>query len=178
MVEQGAEAIIITASGCGTQVKDYGRLLSEDPDYADKARRISALCADIVEIFDRVDIDAIRIAPPDQRLVFHAPCSLQHGQRLSGKVEQLLTRLGFSLAPVRDANQCCGSAGTYALLNPDWSHRIRAKKLDSLQASAPETIATANIGCLHHLQAGTSTPVKHWIEIVDQYMTEDRQGNP
>lgn len=167
LIEAGAEAIVITASGCGAFVKEYGDLLAGDPAYAARAARVSALTRDIVEVL--ADEDLERLAPrPQGRLAFHCPCTLQHAQKLSGKVEGLLRRLGFDLAPVADAHLCCGSAGTYSLLQPELSLQLRANKLAALEAGAPAAIATANIGCLAHLQGGTAKPVRHWIEIVDE----------
>lgn len=166
-IEQGVEAIVITASGCGAVVKEYGHLLREDPDYAEKAKRVSELCKDIGEILAAEDFSALTINPP-QTVAFHSPCSLQHGQKLNGVVENLLTRLGFKIAPVADAHLCCGSAGTYSILQKQISEKLRENKLKALEAQQPVLIATANIGCLAHLQAGTARPVKHWVEVLEQ----------
>ena len=162
-VEQGAEAIVITASGCGVMVKDYGRILREDPDYAGKAARISALARDIGEILAHENLDALKPLR-SRRLAFHAPCTLQHGQKLGGLVEDLLTRLGYELTPVTEAHLCCGSAGTYSILQPKLANQLRNARLSALEAGAPEGIATANIGCLLHLQAQARVPVRHWLE--------------
>lgn len=161
----GAEAIVTTASGCGVMVKDYGHLLRGDPVYAGKAARVSDLAKDIGEILSREDCSMF-CAPDRSRIAFHSPCTLQHGQQLNGVVEDLLSRLGFMLTPVVDAHLCCGSAGTYSMLQPELSRQLLANKAAALEAGDPNLIATANIGCLVHLQAGTAKPVRHWIEIV------------
>ncbi len=164
---EGVEAIVINASGCGVQVKDYAYLLANDPDYAHKARLISELAADPVELLLR---EEERLRPADnapRRVAFQSPCTLQHGQKLGGRAEGLLTRLGFELTPVADAHLCCGSAGTYSVLQPRLARQLRADKLDNLQAGDPELIATANIGCLTHLNARSEVPVRHWLELLD-----------
>ena len=171
-IESGSvEAIVMTASGCGVQVKDYGHLLQHDPAYAEKATRVAALTRDIGEVVaDESEALAAVLAArnlPRQPLAWHAPCTLQHGQRIRGKVEGLLAAAGFELTPVRDAHLCCGSAGTYSILQPELSGRLRANKLDCLLEGGAGMIASANIGCITHLQAGTGTPVRHWIELVD-----------
>jgi glycolate oxidase iron-sulfur subunit len=172
-VEQGVEAIVVTASGCGVMVKDYGHFLARDPAYAAKAQRIADLARDPIEI---IAAEWRRIAPlvamdhGPQRIAFHAPCSLTHGMKIRGQVEEILQALGHSLLPVADAHTCCGSAGTYSILQPKLASELRANKLRSLEASRPNVIATANIGCLTHLESGTRTPVKHWIELLDNRM--------
>ncbi len=165
MIEQGGvEAIVMTASGCGATVKEYGELLAHDPDYRDKAARISALTRDLAEIIEAEQVPAGR----GSRIAFQSPCTLQHGQRIRGKVEALLARAGFELVPVSDAHLCCGSAGTYSLLQPELAGELRTRKLACLEEGKPVAIATANIGCLSHLQGGTATPVRHWIELLDE----------
>jgi glycolate oxidase iron-sulfur subunit len=163
-VQAGAEAIVMTASGCGAVVKEYGHLLRDDPAYAQKAARISAMTRDLGEV---LAAEMERIAPllrkKGGRIAFHPPCTLQHGLRLRGVTEKLLADAGFDLAPVPDAHLCCGSAGTYSILEPELAGQLRANKLAALTSGGPEMIATANIGCLAHLQAGTSLPVRHWI---------------
>jgi len=166
-IEQGAEAIVITASGCGTMVKDYGHLLRDDPDYGDKARRVSELCKDIAEVLSAEPLPTMTDAHRP-RIAFHSPCTLQHGQQLNGVVETLLTRMGFELLPVSDSHLCCGSAGTYSILQAELSGRLLANKLAALQQQQPELIATANIGCQLHLASGSRVPVKHWIELVHE----------
>jgi glycolate oxidase iron-sulfur subunit len=173
LLEAGAEAIVITASGCGVQVKDYGHLLQDDPSYAAKAARVAALARDVSEI---LAAESVRLLPLLQALpplpvaarplAFHSPCTLQHGQRLSGAIETLLVAAGFDLTPVADAHLCCGSAGTYALLQPEWAARLRADKLVALTAGAPTQVVSANVGCIAHLQGGTALPVKHWVEVM------------
>lgn len=167
-VEAGAEAIVVTASGCAVQVKDYGHLLADDPAYAGRAARVSALARDLAQVIAAEDVASLAPAPDaPRRIAFQSPCTLQHGQRLPGVVEGLLRRAGFELEPVADGHLCCGAAGTYALLQRALSHELRARKLDNLTAGAPDLIATANIGCLHHLQAVAPVPVRHWIELFD-----------
>lgn len=164
-IEAGAEAIAMTASGCGAMVKEYGELLRGDPAYAEKAARVSALARDLSEVVAAEDWSSL--APlPVRRIAFHSPCTLQHGQRLNGIVETILQGLGFELTPVADAAICCGSAGTYSLLQPALSSRLREDKLRSLEAGEPEVIATANIGCLAHLASGAGRPVRHWVELL------------
>jgi glycolate oxidase iron-sulfur subunit len=167
-LQQGAEAIVITASGCGAMVKEYGDLMRDDPDYADKARQISERTRDIVEVLEAEPLDALALRPGQEKLAFHCPCTLQHGQQLGGRVEALLQGLGFSLATVRDSHLCCGSAGTYSLLQPELSGRLLANKLDALQQDDPQQIVTANVGCQLHLASATGTPVRHWIELLEQ----------
>jgi len=171
-IEQGAEAIVITASGCGVTVKEYGHLLRHDPAYANKARRISELAKDISEIIS-AEGPRLREARGERReaekprVAFHSPCSLQHGLKLNGKVESVLTELGFELVAVPDAHLCCGSAGTYSILQPELSRRLRDNKIAALTGGMPSAILTANIGCQAHLQGATALPVRHWIEALD-----------
>jgi glycolate oxidase iron-sulfur subunit len=159
------EAIVVTASGCGVTVKDYVHLLAHDPAYRDKATRISALARDLCEV---VPPAAIPAGGSRGRIAFQAPCSLQHGQRIRGAAEALLERAGYELAPVRDAHLCCGSAGTYSLLQPALAGELRARKLAALGEGAPRAIASANLGCMVHLQAATGVPVRHWIELLEE----------
>jgi glycolate oxidase iron-sulfur subunit len=172
-VEQGVEAIVMTASGCGVMVKDYGRLLQHDPGYAKRAMKISSLTRDTVEV---IGAEWTRIAPTiamdigPQKVAFHSPCSLQHGLQLGGRVEEILQALGLELLPVADSHLCCGSAGTYSLLQPELSGKLKAAKLKALEAGRPDLIATANIGCLAHLADGAKRPVRHWIELLDARM--------
>jgi glycolate oxidase iron-sulfur subunit len=167
-IEAGAEAIVLNASGCGVVVKDYGHLLADDAAYAARAARVAALAVDVGELLAREGVEALRAtAEKPRRVAFHAPCTLQHGQNLPGLIERLLTDAGIELTPVPDAHLCCGSAGTYSILQKDLSERLRDNKLAALQSGAPAVIATANIGCLHHLQAAAAVPVVHWIELLD-----------
>ena len=163
-VESGVEAIVMTASGCGVQVKDYGHYLREDNNYADKAVKISSITKDIAEVLAAEDLTRLTVVPC--KLAFQSPCSLQHGQKLSGAVEAILQKLGFQLAPVADAHLCCGSAGTYSLLQPGIARQLRDDKLAALEKGGAELIATANIGCMLHLQGGTSKHVVHWLALL------------
>ena len=174
-IGRGAEAIVITASGCGVMVKDYGHALAHDMDYADKARRISELARDVSEVVtaERDRIEPLLRHPPRSRgrVAFHSPCSLQHGLRIRGAIESLLTRAGYELVPVTDPHLCCGSAGTYSLLQPELSRQLLERKLGSLTAAEPREILTANVGCQTHLQSGTPLPVRHWIEALDDALS-------
>jgi len=166
LVERGeVEAIVMTASGCGVTVKEYAHLLGQDPRYREKAARISALTRDLAEV---IPPEALPEGVGAGRVAFHSPCTLQHGQQIRGAAEARLTRVGLELTPVRDAHLCCGSAGTYSLLQPAIAGELRSRKLAALSEAQPEQIATANIGCLTHLQGAASVPVRHWIEILDE----------
>jgi glycolate oxidase iron-sulfur subunit len=172
-VEQGVEAIVMNASGCGVTVKEYGHLLRDDPAYAERAARISALTRDLSELLpDLVPTLKPRLArtPDAQRVVaFHPPCTLQHGQQLRGGVERWLGELGFTVRVARtESHLCCGSAGTYSVLNPALATTLRDRKLDRLGELQPAVIASANIGCITHLQSGSATPVRHWVELLDE----------
>jgi len=169
-IENGTEAIIITASGCGAMVKDYGHALKDDPAYAEKAARVASLARDICEILASEDLAPLHINGAGRRIAFQSPCTLQHGQKLAGVVESILQRLGFNLTPVADGHLCCGSAGTYSILQPELSRQLLDNKLSSLEAGNPELIATANIGCQLHLETKANLPVKHWIELIDEAM--------
>jgi glycolate oxidase iron-sulfur subunit len=165
MVERGeVEAIVMTASGCGSQVRDYVHHFREDPAYRDKAARISGLTRDLSEVVPENILERRNRAV---RVAFQSPCSLQHGQQVRGRVEALLRAAGYELTPVADGHLCCGSAGTYSILQPELSRKLRAGKLAALEAGRPDAVATANIGCLSHLQGGTATPVKHWVELLE-----------
>ena len=181
-IEQGAEAIVMTASGCATMVADYGHLLAREPAYAEKANRVSALMKDISEVVIAEKDALISLAPhasrlaPHRKVAFHAPCSLQHGLKMKGKVEALLASLDFELTPVPDAHLCCGSAGTYSILQPALSQQLLQNKVTALTSGAPATIVTANIGCQSHLQTATALPVMHWIEALDERLMQDLQN--
>ena len=176
-VAQGVEALVMNASGCGVTVKEYGHILQDDPVYAEKAARISALTRDLSELLP-VITEALRASRPDlvnkitasaPKLAFHPPCTLQHGQQLRGGVEQHLGSLGFDIkVSMNEAHLCCGSAGTYSVLQPEMAYQLRDRKLANLGAMAPEVIVSANIGCITHLQSGTATPVRHWVELLDE----------
>lgn len=168
-IEAGVEAIVMTASGCGAMVHEYGHLLCADEQYAEKAARISALCRDPLEL---VELLPIKSVGRGRRVAFHSPCSLQHGLKLEDRVEALLRLAGFDVLAVEEAGICCGSAGTYSILQPQLSRELRKRKLDHLQKNQPELIATANIGCLTHLQAGSDAPMMHWLELLEQSSTK------
>ncbi|MBV7495489.1 glycolate oxidase subunit GlcF [Pseudomonas sp. NPDC086112] len=168
-LENGAEAIVQTASGCGAFIKDYGHLLERDPVYAAKAQRVSELALDLVQVLADEPLERV-CAATDQRIAFHCPCTLQHAQKLGGAVEAVLTRLGFNLTAVPDSHLCCGSAGTYSITQPVLARQLRDNKLNTLESGHPEVIATANIGCQSHLNSAGRTPVRHWIELVDQVL--------
>ncbi len=161
----GVEAIISTASGCGVTVLDYGQLLAGEPDYTQRAARIAAMTRDVAAFLGEEDIDFE--TPVDEAIAWHPPCTLQHGQRITGVVEALLGRAGYRLVPVADAHLCCGSAGTYSLLQAELADELATRKLANLTAHAPQRIATANIGCETHLAARTDVPVVHWLELLE-----------
>ena len=177
------EAIVMNASGCGVMVKDYGHVLADDAAYAEKAARISALTKDLSELLpDWVAPLRVKLAEKAKAagagaadmpmLAYHPPCTLQHGQQLRGGVEQHLSRLGFSIAVAQnESHLCCGSAGTYSVLNPDLSKQLRDRKLGNLSQIGADTIVSANVGCISHLQSGTEVPVKHWVEVLDAALT-------
>jgi glycolate oxidase iron-sulfur subunit len=170
-VERGAvEAIVINASGCGVTVKEYGYHLKHDAAYAEKARRISELTRDLSELLPEL-VSTLRgkVRPRRGVFAFHPPCSLQHGMKLRGGVERDLAQLGFDVrvAP-GESHLCCGSAGTYSVLQPQIAKQLRDRKLGHLGELAPEAIISANIGCITHLQSGTATPVRHWVEVLDE----------
>jgi len=163
-MEQGIEAIIMTASGCGLALKEYQTLLQYDQDYADKAKKFSKLVKDISEILQDEDLSVFK--PGDVKVAYQSPCTLQHGQKLSGLVESILQKVGYSLIQTDNAHLCCGSAGVYSILQPELSEQLRENKLKDLHSEQAEYIATANIGCLSHLQAKSSVKVKHWVELL------------
>ncbi|MDH0049246.1 glycolate oxidase subunit GlcF [Comamonas terrigena] len=178
-VEAGeVEAIISNASGCGSMVKDYAHALRDDSAYAAKAQRVSALARDLSELLpallpELADKLAGRAKVPAQPMAYHPPCTLQHAQKLKGVVEANLGKLGFQLRTARtESHLCCGSAGTYSILQSDISQQLRTRKLDALdeafEGGAPAAILSANIGCITHLQAGTAVPVRHWVEVLDE----------
>ncbi len=178
-VESGSiEAIVVNASGCGVMVKDYGHLFEDEPFYAEKAKRVAALAKDPVELLEsllpqlqeKISANRVRLKAGvmGNRVAFHPPCTLQHGMKIRGAVERLLKTLGAQLTPVADSHLCCGSAGTYSVLQPALSGELKQRKLDALTAHEPDAILSANIGCITHLQSGTQTPVRHWVEWVDE----------
>ena len=167
-VENGIEGIIVSASGCGVTVKEYGELLAHDKQYADKAKRVSELARDPVEILANEDLSSLGKPGSDKRVAFHSPCTLQHGQKITGQVESILDNAGYVLTPVEDAHLCCGSAGTYSILQPEISQQLLANKVEALNAGGPEVIATANIGCQLHIATAAGVPVVHWLELIDK----------
>ncbi len=172
-VEAGVEAIVMNASGCGVTVKEYGHILRDDPAHAQKAARISELTRDLSELLPEL-VPALRgkVAARAGQIAYHPPCTLQHGQKLKGGVEKHLAELGFRIqASPNEPHLCCGSAGTYSVLNPDIAYQLRDRKLGHLQELQPEVIASANIGCITHLQSGCATPVKHWVELLDEALS-------
>jgi glycolate oxidase iron-sulfur subunit len=163
----------MTASGCGTTVKEYGHLLAHDLVYAAKAKRIGALTRDISEV---IAAELVRLKPllaatkagaRVSKLALQLPCSLQHGQKITGLIESILVAAGFELTPVADSHLCCGSAGTYSILQTALANQLRGNKIAALTEGAPQAILTANIGCQSHLQGATTLPVRHWIEALD-----------
>jgi glycolate oxidase iron-sulfur subunit len=173
-VEQGGvEAIVMTASGCGVTVKDYGHLLAHDAAYAAKAARISALTKDLSEIMCDFEGEIARLLSGriHERVAFHPPCTLQHGQQIRGKVEGVLRAAGVDVVLCAESHLCCGSAGTYSVLHPELAHALRDRKLANLEATGAQQYVSANVGCIAHLQSGTATPVTHWIELVDRALT-------
>jgi glycolate oxidase iron-sulfur subunit len=177
-VESGAEAIVMTASGCGVTVKEYGHLLAHDPAYAAKAERISALTKDLSELLPAYETELQQklSGKISKRVAWHPPCTLQHGQQIRGKVESVLRAIGVDVQLCADSHLCCGSAGTYSVLQPELSYQLRDNKLANLHATGAEMIVSANIGCLIHLQSGTQTPVRHWIELVDTALQASAQA--
>ena len=174
-VESGdVEAIVMNASGCGVMVKDYGHVLKDDPAYAEKAARIGTLTRDLSEwLPDLVPLLKSRVKPEALQAAglqaYHPPCTLQHGQQLKGGVEKHLADLGFQIkVTASESHLCCGSAGTYSVLNPDLSKQLRDRKLGHLHALQPQGVLSANIGCITHLQSGSGLPVRHWVELLDE----------
>ena len=181
LLESGVEAIVMTASGCGVMVKDYGYLFANDSAYAAKAKKISHLTKDISEIMPGLQNELIQILGIDQKpgVVYHPPCTLQHGQQIRGKVESLLSSIGISVRLCADSHLCCGSAGTYSVTQPELSEQLRKNKLSHLNAaceeSGAEMIVSGNVGCITHLQQ-EDIPVLHWIEIVDQLISKSSKA--
>jgi glycolate oxidase iron-sulfur subunit len=167
-VEAGAEAIVSSASGCGVMIDEYGALLADDPAYADRARRISELARDLTEVVEAEDLEAFRESTDKRATAVHCPCTLSHGQKRDGALERILDRVGIPLTATSEKHLCCGSAGTYSLLQPQISERLLERKLAALSTGNPEQIVTANIGCQLHLASRSDVPVKHWIELLDR----------
>ena len=173
-VESGVDSIVMNASGCGSMVKDYGHALADDAQYAAKAERISALTRDLSELLpDLVEHLKDKVTAKAGQIAFHPPCTLQHGQQLRSGVEKHLGALGFNVKTAScEAHLCCGSAGTYSVLQPKIAYELRDRKLGNLSEMKPEVIVSANIGCITHLQSGTATPVRHWVEVLDEALSQ------
>jgi glycolate oxidase iron-sulfur subunit len=169
------EAIVMTASGCGVTVKEYGHLLAHDSAYAAKAERISEMTRDLSEVMPQFEAElaAKMKGRTGKRVAYHPPCTLQHGQQIRGKVEGVLRSVGVDVVLCAESHLCCGSAGTYSVLHPEIAHALRDRKLANLAATDAEEIVSANIGCLTHLQSGTDTPVTHWIELLDRALAKE-----
>jgi glycolate oxidase iron-sulfur subunit len=172
-VQQGVEAIVMTASGCGVMVKDYAHALKDDAIYAEKAARISALTRDLSEILRNENLHAFSGIGKGRRVACQASCTLQHGQKLGGVVENILQGCGYTLTPVADSHLCCGAAGTYSLLQAELSQQLLNNKLSALLQGQPDVIVTSNIGCQLHLESASKLPVRHWIELLDEVASHD-----
>jgi glycolate oxidase iron-sulfur subunit len=178
-IEAGAEHIVMNASGCGVMVKDYGHVLADEPLYAAKAKRVSELTVDLSELLPAMLPEFAEVLPADKlktnalpRLAYHPPCTLQHGQQLKGGVETHLRALGFDVQVSQlESHLCCGSAGTYSVLNPDIAYTLRDRKLNALPSA--DVIISANVGCITHLQSGSAIPVRHWVEVLDDALSDD-----
>lgn len=178
-VEAGVEAIVMNASGCGVMVKEYAHLLRHDPLYAEKARRVVELTRDLAELLPSHAAklsEKLRKEDFAERVVFHPPCTLQHGQKIRGVVEQMLGALGAVVLPLPESHLCCGSAGTYSVLQPELSRQLRDRKVGAAEAQQPDVILSANIGCIAHLAGGAKTPVMHWVEWLDLRLSTHTPG--
>jgi glycolate oxidase iron-sulfur subunit len=171
-VESGVEAIVMNASGCGATVKEYAHLLRNDPQYAEKARRIVDLTLDLAEILPQYEEQLATLIRRHgvHTVAFHPPCTLQHGQQIRGRVEGLLTALGIEVRVPADNHLCCGSAGTYSVLQPKLSYQLRDRKVENLAKLEPQMIVSANVGCITHLQSGTAVPVTHWVQLLEHML--------
>jgi len=167
-LENGMEAIIVNASGCAVQLKEYGHYFKDDNHYKDKAQKIADCTMDISEFLSKLPLETAISNPSKQTLAFHSPCTLQHGQQITNVIEPMLEKCGYQLTSVKDSHLCCGSAGTYSILQADLSKQLLTNKLTHLTANGPDIIATANIGCLMHLQTASPTPVVHWVNLIDK----------
>jgi glycolate oxidase iron-sulfur subunit len=162
----GLDAVIINASGCGTTVKDYGFMFREDPAYAEKAARIAALARDVTELMDGLGLMPV-VNDADLTVAYHSACSMQHGQRILNEPKRLLAAAGFTVRDIPEGHLCCGSAGTYNLLQPEIARQLRDRKVANIERTAPDLIATGNIGCITQIASGTSLPVLHTVELLD-----------
>ncbi len=167
-IESGIEAIVMTASGCGSMVKEYAHHLRNDEKYAEKAKRVTELCKDISEIIINEDISKLKSQNTSQKISWHPPCTLQHAQKINGVVEKILMECNYDLQVIQDQHLCCGSAGTYSILQPEISRKLQSNKINNLQKNKPELIVTGNIGCQTHLQEVSDVPVIHWIHLLDK----------
>ncbi len=165
-LDQGVDGFIVTASGCAVTIKEYDHLFSEDEEYYEKAQLISRKTLDLSEVVERESDSIYRVKAAGSKVAFHSPCTLQHGQRIRGKVERILERAGYQICAVEDAHLCCGSAGAYSLLQPGLSRQLQTSKIAALQENNPDFVCTANVGCQVHLNSVSSEPVKHWIELL------------
>ena len=176
LLESGVEAVVMTASGCGSTVKEYAHYLAHDPTHARTGERVSKATRDLSEVLAAEKsallplLEKAAAGKPRRKLAYHPPCSLQHGQQIRGLAESLLVAAGFELTPVPDSHLCCGSAGTYSLLQPELSQQLLGNKVKALEGGAPAGVATANIGCQTHIQGGTGLPVRHWIQWIDDVL--------
>jgi glycolate oxidase iron-sulfur subunit len=176
-IDAGAEALVMNASGCGAMIREYAHLLRHDPEYANKAARVSEMTRDVAELlpeYSEVLRDSQRVTTP-QQVVFHPPCTLQHAQQVRGAVEAMLKTLGAEVLPFAEGHLCCGSAGTYCVLQPQLAQQLRDRKLEALMAAEPAVILSANIGCITHLAGAAKIPVQHWIEWLDARLSPDHQ---
>jgi glycolate oxidase iron-sulfur subunit len=162
----GLDAIVITASGCGTTIKDYGFMLRDDPDYAEKARRVSEIAKDITEYVMGLTL-ARPVRETDLVVAYHSACSMQHGQQIRTEPKTLLKQAGFTVKDVPEGHICCGSAGTYNLLQPEIADELRARKVANIERTKPDLIATGNIGCMAQIEKGTPIPIVHTVELLD-----------
>ncbi|HLS50974.1 MAG TPA: glycolate oxidase subunit GlcF [Burkholderiaceae bacterium] len=167
-LDAGLEALVVTASGCGAFIKEYADLLADDPAYAQKAQRVSEITLDLVEWLTQQNWSQKTIKSLDKKVAFQCPCTLQHAQKLGGQVEALLQKLGAQMQPVADSHLCCGAAGSYTILQPEMATQLRDKKMQTLEASRPDTIVSANVGCQVHLNGSHGKKVRHWVELVDE----------
>ena len=175
---RGVEAIVMTGSGCGAMVREYGQLFAHDARYSAKAARISAITRDICEVVE-AELETLRpllAAGPARRVAFHPPCTLQHAQRITGVTERVLAAAGFELTPVADAHLCCGSAGTYSILQPELAEQLKKNKLAALASGLPEMIVSSNIGCQNHLATVAQVPVTHWIVAMEERLNRHKPG--
>lgn len=173
-LDNGIDGIVITASGCGAMFKDYPHLLRNDDTYKEKAKRIAARTFDLTEV---IDIDKLKTKLIDDKkslnIAVHTPCTLQHAQKLPSNIENILSSCGYQLSKIRDKHLCCGSAGTYSITQPKLSKQLREQRLSGLMINQPDLIVTANIGCLHHLNAGSTVPIRHWVEIIAEHLKSE-----